>query len=70
MWGRLHFILKKVNEYDQEITQSQTADNTMNLDTLYSGGGSRKPLFLLDIFASDIPYLQMFCIILVSCAIA
>ena len=40
-----------------------------NLDTLYSGGWGKSPL-PLDIFTSNIPYIQNFYIVLLSYAIA
>ena len=41
----------------------------LNLDTLYSGGWGKSPL-PLDIFRSNIPYIQFFYIALLSYAIA
>ena len=41
----------------------------LNLDTLYSGAWGKSPL-PLDIFTSNIPYIQNVYIALLSCAIA
>ena len=40
----------------------------LNLDTLYSGGWGKSPL-PLDIFTSNIPFIQKIYIALLSCAI-
>ena len=66
--------IKYRNEYKYAILLDQLRNweyciSFCNLDTLYSGGWG-KPLLPLGIFASDIPYLQMFYIALLFYAIA
>ena len=68
--------IKYRNEYKYAILLDKLRNGEYcisfcNLDTLYSGGGGGgKPLLPLGIFASDIPYLQMFYIALLFYAIA